>query len=316
MPNLTTPIPSKLTGNTADDMKAIKKWGTALIDELTYIFNNLDTGNVKEAASVKAENIDTNNAKIQNAQIGALTADKLKAGTVDTNLVTVESESGNLSISGNEIIISDNRNERFCAKYDPAADLFNFTLYNSLGQPTVYINSLGNAVFSGKIDASEIYSSTIIGTDSVSYKENTGGVFAEIDTTGIKIMQDNNYDRLQKFGASVGDDGTSYLVLGSGDGGGKTVINGVVYSNGSFLVQKQTNFASLGIVGSQALVSLMENGELWLRGSNILINGRDILGEIDKLGLRIDQISGLSAKENIIQSETDFIHKTNETEGV
>ena len=53
MPNLTTPIPPKLTGAAGDDIKAIKKWGTALIDELSYIFNNLDAGNVSEAASVK-----------------------------------------------------------------------------------------------------------------------------------------------------------------------------------------------------------------------------------------------------------------------
>ena len=46
MPNLTTPIPPKLTGAAGDDIKAIKKWGTALIDELSYIFNNLDAGNV------------------------------------------------------------------------------------------------------------------------------------------------------------------------------------------------------------------------------------------------------------------------------
>ena len=59
MPNLTTPIPSRLTGDVQTDVQALKKWGTALIDELTYIFNNLDAGNVSEAASVKAENIDT-----------------------------------------------------------------------------------------------------------------------------------------------------------------------------------------------------------------------------------------------------------------
>ena len=55
MPNLTTPIPSRLTGDVQTDVQALKKWGTALIDELTYIFNNLDAGNVSEAASVKAE---------------------------------------------------------------------------------------------------------------------------------------------------------------------------------------------------------------------------------------------------------------------
>lgn len=283
MPNLTTPIPKKSTGNLRDDISAIQKWGTALIDELTYIINNLDAGNVSEAASVKAENIDTNTAKIKNAQIDILTADKLKAGTVDTNLVNVESESGNLSISGNSIVISDNLNDRFRAEYNPQTDVFNFVLYNSSGEPTVYINSSGNAVFSGKIDSSEIYSSTIIGTDSLSYDEKNGGVFAEIDTAGIKVMQDKDEERLQKIGMSVGDDGTAYMVLGSGDGTGGEVINGVVYSNGSFLIQKNASFTSMGIAGGKAVVSFMDDGGLWLRGSKVLINGRDILAELDSL---------------------------------
>ena len=288
MPNLTTPIPNKITGDASEDLKAIQKWGTALIDELAYIFNNLDAGNVSEAASVKAENIDTNTAKIQNAQIGILTADKLKAGTVDTNLVTVSSESGNLNISGNSIVISDNNVDRFKAEYNPLTGIFSFILCNSEGQPTVYINSLGNAVFSGKIDSSEIYSSTIVGTDSVSYDKKTGGVFAEIDTTGIKVMQDKNNSRQQKIGMSVGDDGTAYMVLGAGDGSGQEIINGVVYSNGSFLIQKNSSFASLGIAGGQAVVSFMNNGELWLRGGRVLINGRDVLSEIDSLKAKLE----------------------------
>ena len=62
MPNFTTPIPPRLTGNPTEDTEALKRWGTALVDELTYLFNNLDSGYVIEAASVKAENIETNNA--------------------------------------------------------------------------------------------------------------------------------------------------------------------------------------------------------------------------------------------------------------
>lgn len=283
MPNLTTPIPSRLSGNTAEDIRAIKKWGTALIDELTYIFNNLDAGNVSEAASVKAENIDTSNAKITNAQIGNLTADKLRAGQVDTDLVVVQSESGNLSISGNSINISDNSVDRFKAEYNPITDLFTFALYNNEGQPTVYINSAGNAVFSGRIDSSEIYSSTIVGTDSLSYQSLTGGVFAMTDTQGIKIMQDLNGQRLQKFGVSVGDDGSAYIVLGAGDGADEHTINGVKYSHGSFIIQKTDTDATMGLVGFPSWISLFENGEVWFSGDKVLINGRNILEEIDNI---------------------------------
>ena len=44
MPNLTTPIPPKLSGQSNEDLIRFKEWGTALIDELTYILNNLDAG--------------------------------------------------------------------------------------------------------------------------------------------------------------------------------------------------------------------------------------------------------------------------------
>lgn len=287
MPNLTTPIPPKLTGVSGDDIKAIKKWGTALIDELSYIFNNLDAGNVSEAASVKAENIDTSNAKIQNAQIGNLTADKLRTGQLNTNLVTVESDFGNLSMSGSSIIISDNKEERFKVEYDPDTGLFSFVINNAEGKPTVYINSFGNAVFSGRVDSSEIFSSTIVGTDSVSYLQKDGGVFAEIDMKGIKILQDKNQKRLQKLGMSVGDDGTAYIVLGSGDGSGEVTINGVKYSNGSFVIQKNSTYSSFGTVGGSSVLSFMDDGELWLRGDRVLVNGRDILSELDEIKKQI-----------------------------
>ena len=46
MPNLTAPIPSKLTGDNETDIKMLKNWGTALIDVLSFIMNNLDAVNV------------------------------------------------------------------------------------------------------------------------------------------------------------------------------------------------------------------------------------------------------------------------------
>lgn len=283
MPNLTTPIPSKLTGDTARDLSSIKKWGTALIDELTYIFDNLDAGNVLEAASVKAENIDTSNAKIANAQIGNITADKLRAGTIDTDFVIVKSGDGNMTISGNSIKIDDGTFNRFNAEYDSVRDIFRFELCNSQGEPTVSINSNGDAVFRGKIDSSEIYSSTIVGTDSYSYEIVDGGVFAMMDPQGVKIMQDNEEGRHQRLGLSVGNDGTAYMVMGAGNGSEETVINGVRYSNGSFLIKREKGSAALNMVGSKAIAAFMDNGELWLSGEKVLINGRDVLAELDAL---------------------------------
>ncbi len=284
MPNLTTPIPPKLTGDASADVAQLKNWGTALIDELTYLFNNLDSGNVIEAASVKAENIETTNAKITNAQIGVLSADKLTTGSLDTEKVSVRDKDGNLTISGSSVILKDRNRNRFVAAYNKNTGEFKFELYNESGQPTVSIGSGGNAVFSGILESARIFSSTIVGTDKNSYETKSGGVFADIDEKGIKVMQDKNGIRNQKLGMTVANDGTAYMVLGAGDGSGRVTINDVVYTNGSFKIEKNESYASLGIVGSNPFINFWDDsGELWLSGSQVMINGINVLSEIRAL---------------------------------
>lgn len=291
MPNVTTPIPPSLTGNTETDVKKLKEWGTALIDELTYLFHNLDAGNVIEAASVKAENIDTTNATIGNAQIGSLSADKLVAGSVDTGKVAVTDQDGRLEISGSKIMIRDRNRKRFVAEYNKATNSFQFSLINNEGIPTVSINSDGDAVFTGKVESSAIYASTVIGTDSESYEKKEGGVFAQMDPDGIKIMQDKDQTRLQKMGMSVGNDGTAYLVMGAGNGYGSTIINGVVYTNGSFKIQKDDGHAMMGLVGYAPYIHFWEDtGELWLSGSRVLLNGIDINQAVTQLDSNLSSI--------------------------
>ncbi len=283
MPNLTTSIPPKLTGNTNADISALKNWGTALIDELTYIFQNLDAGNVSEAGKVKAENIDTTTAKISNAQIGALTAEKITSGTINTDNVSIASTDGCLSLTGSEIVMRDSANDRFRAIYDPDTDNFSFCLYDIDGNPTVYIGSDGNAAFTGLVESSQIYASTIVGTDSNSYFDKDGGIFAEIDTKGIKINQDQNGARHQKVGLAAANNGSAYLILGEGNGSGSVTINGVKYSRGAFIAEKFSNGASLSIYGSASGINLWENGKTDINGSEVTINGRNILAEIDAL---------------------------------
>ncbi len=304
MPNVTTPIPKSLTGNTEEDLRQLREWGTALIDELTYLFQNLDAGNVIEAASVKAENIDTRSATIENAQIGDLSADKLVAGRVDTEKVLVSDGDKQLEISGSEIIIRDENYDRFLASYDKGSGKFQFFLCNEEGKPTVAIDSDGNAIFSGQIETSSIYASTIVGTGSVAYENKTGGVFAQMDPDGIKIMQDQGGVRKQKVGMSVGDDGSAYLVLGAGNGENRTTINGVVYTNGSFKIQKNNGHANMGLVGYAPFINFWESsGELWLSGNRVLVNGIDVASKIlsqeeEILSLR-DEILSL---QNVILS--------------
>lgn len=292
MPNLTAPIPPKLTGETERDLKRIREWGTALVDELSYLFSNLDAGNVSEAASVKAERIDTANAKISNAQIGALNADKLAAGTIDTGRVTVSSDDGSLELADAKIVIRDPERERFLAAYDRASGKFQFVLYNEKGVPSVYINSAGDAVFTGKAESAAIFASTIVGTDSASYAAGRGGVFVLLDPTGMKIMQDQDGKRRQKLGMSVGDDGTACLVLGAGNGEGAHSVNGVVYTNGTFKIEKNDQYANMGLVGYAPFVTFWEeSGELWLSGSRVLVNGVDLAAKIQELEKRMQGLS-------------------------
>lgn len=293
MPNFTTPIPPKLTGQTEKDLKSIKEWGTALVDELTYLFNNLDAGNVLEAAMVKAENLSTANAKISNAQIGALTADKLTAGTVDTKKVTVADGDGKLELSGSSLVVRDGSNQtRFIASYNKTTGKFQFQLCDSQGNPTVSIDSGGEAVFTGTVESSAIYSSTIIGTDSESYADTCGGVFAQLDPTGIKMMRDSQGVRQQKLGMSVGNDGTAYMVLGAGNGEGSHNINGVVYTNGTFKIEKNESYANMGLVGYSPFITFWEDsGELWLSGDKVIINGMDVATRIKKIESDLSTLS-------------------------
>ena len=82
------------------------------------------------------------------------------------------------------------------------------------------------------------------------------------------------------------------MAFGAGDGTGKVTINGVTYSNGSFLIQKNESYTSMGVVGDNGIISFMDGGELWLRGTDVLVNGRNVLDEIDSLKSQINNLGG------------------------
>lgn len=151
MPNLTTPIPPMLSQETKTALKQLKEWGTALIDELGFILNNLDSSNVTEAAMVKAENIDVTDGKILNAQIKNLTADKITAGTIDLSQgITVKSSDDSLKITANTISISENGELRvLMGKNDNGSFVFMITDGNGNG---LMLDDNGEAVFSGNIN--------------------------------------------------------------------------------------------------------------------------------------------------------------------
>lgn len=296
MPNLITPAPPELTENVQENLKRFKDWGAALIDDLTYLFAHLDSANVIEAGSVKAENIDVSNAQIESAQIGSISADKIQSGVLNTNKILIADEGSNLTITGNVFSIRDGLGTRFAIAYEKAADYFEFGVFDKQGNEVIGLHGDGNACFQGRVTGSEMYASTIVGTDLHSYQNYCGGVFAQLDPTGIKMMHDQNYERLQKLGMSVGDDGTAYVVLGAGNGEGRHQINGVVYTNGSFKIEKNDSYASLGLVGYMPQIFFWEGSEnLWLSGNRVLINGIDVLSKLDALTQRVAALDGGSS---------------------
>ena len=107
-------------------------------------------------------------------------------------------------------------------------------------------------------------------------------------------MQDENGVRKQKLGMSVGDNGTAYLVLGAGNGEGSHSINGVVYTNGAFKIEKAENYANMGLVGYSPFITFWEeNGEIWVTGQRVMLNGIDIEAKINKIE---NDIAALAAK--------------------
>lgn len=172
MANLTTAYPMR-TGDLQKDYEALYDWAVGLLDELKPLVNNLDAGNVAEAASVRAENINTNTAKIKDGQIHSLTADKLTAGTIDANKIQVihlnadnitagtltvggqvdiQNEEGTLKINGSEISMMDEQgNPRIQFGADREGQYL-FLLQNSDGSQGLYLLDDGNVVFSGSIN--------------------------------------------------------------------------------------------------------------------------------------------------------------------
>ena len=82
-------MPRASGGDLKKEVESLKSGFTAVLKELEYLLCNLDEDNVMRAGSVYAENIDTTHAKIADAQIGDLSADKLKTGTLDASRINV-----------------------------------------------------------------------------------------------------------------------------------------------------------------------------------------------------------------------------------
>ena len=233
MPNLTTGFPKK-TGNLESDYENLYNWSVSLIDELKSILCNLDSGNVTEANSVKAQNIDCTQARIKDAQMQSITADKLTAGTIDardinvininadnintgtlnSEIVNIESEDakGKLILDGDSLIFYEKDGDKIYQRIAIGRGedgKYIFTVQNRDGTQEVYMDSGGNINITGNIGGA----SNISVTSDVDIGETLNFKDRDTQTNGGIISISNN----RLYIAGVGSRGIEIYTKGNID---------------------------------------------------------------------------------------------------
>lgn len=98
----------ELTGDTQRDVTALYDCVLRMKRELEFLLTHLDSQNVLSAQSVRADNIDTKHAKIKNAQIQSLSADKINTGTLTvSDNMSITNDSSSVTITPDGIEATD-----------------------------------------------------------------------------------------------------------------------------------------------------------------------------------------------------------------
>lgn len=240
---------------------------TSLIDNVEWALCNLDAGNVIEAASVKAQNIDTTSAKIKSAQIKNLTADKISAGTINlSESITISGSESKMEITDNSFKIMDGKGKvRFEMSIDED-DVFAFSI-NTIGEdgkevPAIYMDQNGEAAFSGNVDT---YKDVSVGQSvMLRARDRNGG---EADHAGISFYGAKGTEKasILAWDASSSTGASSSLKLTANSG---TMTLDSTYGTLDFQTNVTLNSRSGDIIirGSQVrLGSSKDNG--------VLVNG-------------------------------------------
>lgn len=249
-----------------------------LLDQLQFAIYNLDAGNVLEAQSVKAQNIDTKTAQITTAQIKNLKADKIAAGVIDLSKgITITGDDGNMSITQDAICMYDEQGHKRVQMGRDDDRVFVFELYNADGGLTLHLDEQGNAVFSGTVIGSEIEGGTV-----------RGAVIETADNGGMKMILDEN-------GLCANDS--------SGQKEGwciePTAVGGQLrfYANDGLEAEfeRHTGDATLNLkkYNGGIVIDAKNNagGEIKLVANKVLINGKDPLMEINRLENLVNDLS-------------------------
>lgn len=211
-------------------------------------------------------------------------------GSLSTTLVDIMSDNGKLTIQDSLISVFD-KNGTARLKIGYAGGQFVFEMCAEDGIKTVGISGNGEAEITGTM-----YASRFIGTGKENYEsiekvsgETVSNVFAEIDERGIKVNQDENGKRKQKIGMTADSQGDAILVLGEGNGSNRSVVNGVAYSDDSFIVTKSDGVTVMTLRGTNSSVAFYNNSS----GQYVTVDGikvTDLQSRITSLERRVSSL--------------------------
>ncbi|WP_419724693.1 phage tail protein [Terrisporobacter petrolearius] len=129
----------------------------------TLLAGNIASSNI-QAGGITSDRLTIQNGFITNAMIGSVDAGKINTGTLDTNRVNVQSESGNLLIQDNTIQIRDKARVRVQIGKDGAND-YSMSVWDTQG----------NIMFDARGMTQDAIKSQIIRNDMVSPNANING---------------------------------------------------------------------------------------------------------------------------------------------
>lgn len=136
----------------------------------TLLAGNIASSNI-QAGGITSDRLTIQNGFITNAMIGLVDAGKINTGTLDTNRVNVQSESGNLLIQDNTIQIRDKKRVRVQIGKDGAND-YSMSVWDTQG----------NIMFDARGMTQDAIKSQIIRNDMVSPNANINGSKLDINS--------------------------------------------------------------------------------------------------------------------------------------
>lgn len=181
----------KATNATIDNLKATKaevedlKATNATITSLKSSIANIDTvlaGNISsdniQTGGITGDNLNMDTIFVRDANIIDLNASKINAGTVNTNLVDIQSGSGNLTLKDNTIQIKDTTRVRVQIGKDASND-YSMSVWDANGKLMFDARGLTEAAIKD----------SIIRNDMIATDANISGNKLDIDSVITEVNQ-------------------------------------------------------------------------------------------------------------------------------